>query len=266
MKFIQTAERVSHSNSSDNCIYQRSLFAYLEAAKIIHGNVLEIGTGDGYGIEHIAANSEKFITLDKHKPNDLSNETLICSDKVRFIHMKVPPLLNVPDNYFDFVISFQVIEHIKDDQEFVNEIYRVLKPNGKLIVTTPNKKTSLTRNPWHIREYYINELDTLLKTQFGSVQKMGVFGGEKTIPYYEKNKQFVKQITQFDIFNLQYNLPRFVLQMPYDVLNRLNRNRLLKNNTTHASEITTKDYFLDKALDTCLDLFYIAEKVSLCPK
>ncbi len=174
--------------------------------------------------------------------------------------MKVPPLLNVPNNYFDFVISFQVIEHIKNDQEFVNEIHRVLKPNGKLIVTTPNKKTSLTRNPWHVREYTINELDNLLKSQFCSVEKMGVFGGEKTLPYYEKNKQFVRQITRFDIFNLQYNLPRFVLQLPYDLLNRLNRNRLLKNGATHTTEITTRDYFLNDASDTCLDLFYIALK------
>ena len=47
-KKIQTAERVSQSDVSDNYVYQRSVLAYVEAAKRIHGKVLEIGTGSGY--------------------------------------------------------------------------------------------------------------------------------------------------------------------------------------------------------------------------
>lgn len=260
MKLIQTAERVSQTDKSDNCIYQRSLFAYLEAAKLIHGNVLEIGTGSGYGIEYIAQNSTKFITIDKHRPTSLSNETLICSDQVRFIKMKVPPLLNVPDNYFDFVISFQVIEHIKDDSEFIKEAYRVLKPGGRLILTTPNIKSSLTRNPWHIREYTIAELEARLKSCFSTINKLGVYGNEKVQDYTAKNKAAIQKITRFDVFNLQYKLPRQILTVPYDLLNRLNRQNLLSSNEELTTGITTGDYYLDLAKEDCLDLFYVAVK------
>ncbi len=57
MKVLQTAERVSHEDKSDNYVFQRSLLAYLEAAKMVSGDVLEIGAGEGYGIEHIAPNT-----------------------------------------------------------------------------------------------------------------------------------------------------------------------------------------------------------------
>ena len=64
------------------------------------------------------------------------------------------------------MISFQVIEHIKQDLELVREVKRVLRPGGKFIVTTPNAPMSLTRNPWHIREYTAAELRSLLGSDF----------------------------------------------------------------------------------------------------
>ena len=51
MKLIQTAERISHAEASDHVIFQRSIFAYHEAAKIVRQTLLEIGTGMGYGME-----------------------------------------------------------------------------------------------------------------------------------------------------------------------------------------------------------------------
>ena len=71
-------------------------------------------------------------------------------------------------------------------------------------MSTPNIKTSLTRNPWHIREYTVDEFEQLLLKPFDKVEKKGVFGNEKIMKYYEENKKGVERITRFDIFNLQY--------------------------------------------------------------
>ena len=260
MEILQTAERVSHQDLSDNYVFQRSILAYVEAAKRVSGKVLEIGTGSGYGIELIAANADTFVTIDKYVPAILNMPVIKRRENLKFIQMTVPPLAGVEDDTFDFVISFQVIEHIEDDKEFVREIYRVLKPGGKFILTTPNKKMSLTRNPWHVREYTVQELDQHLRLCFPNVLKLGVFGNEKAQDYYEKNKAAVAKITRFDILNLQYRLPRWMLQIPYDLLNRLNRRRLLKHNNHLVSDLSMEDFFLASATDTCLDLFYIAEK------
>ena len=258
MNILQTAERVSHEDHSDNYVFQRSLLAYIEAAKLISGRVLEIGTGSGYGVEIIAPHTDEFVTIDKYTVNNA--ETIQGKGNVKFMQMNVPPLQGIPSGSFDFVITFQVIEHIPGDHIFLQEIKRVLKDGGKLILTTPNKKMSITRNPWHVREYTVQELEQLLLRYFKEVQKLGVFGNQAIMDYYDKNKAAVQKITRFAIFDLQHRMPRRLLQIPYDILNRLNRKRLLKRNTDLVTGITHEDYSIRDADDQCFDLFFIAEK------
>ncbi len=256
MKDLQTAERVSHTDVSDNYVYQRSLLAYLKAAELVSGNVLEIGTGSGYGVEVLAPKANQLTTIDKFSNNiDFS-----FYDNVTFRQMNVPPFAGIDDDQFDFVVSFQVIEHIEDDHAFVAEIHRVLKPGGKFIVTTPNIKMSLTRNPWHVREYTISELDNLLREKFSDVEKLGVFGNDKIMKYYENNRKSVEKITRWDIFNLQYKLPRRILQIPYDILNRRNRKKLVAQDNSLVASIKKEDYAIRAAEASCFDLFYVATK------
>lgn len=256
MSSIQTAERVSHTDLSDNYVFQRSLLAYIAAADIVSGDVLELGTGSGYGIEHIAPKANRFVTVDKF-PSQID---FTKYPNVEFQQMTLPSLAKFADNSFDFVITFQVIEHIEDDEAFVREAARVLKPGGQLICTTPNKKMSITRNPWHVREYTITELENLMLKHFSAVDSKGVFGNEKIMAYYDNNKASVEKITRFDIFNLQYRLPRQLLQIPYDLLNRMNRKKLLKADTGLVASIKMEDYSIRKADTGCFDLFYIARK------
>lgn len=256
MKTIQSAERVSQRDSSDNYVFQRSILAYHYAAGLVSGDVLEIGTGSGYGISVIAPRTASFITIDKFANTiDIS-----AYHNVEFHQMKVPPIKDIANNSVDFVITFQVIEHIKRDFELLNEVYRVLRPGGKLIISTPNIRTSLTRNPWHVREYTVDEFKNLLGSRFHSVEALGVFGNAKVLDYYEKNRQSVENITRFDIFNMQHWLPRWILKIPYDLLNRINRRRLLVDNRKLTTDITMDDYFLAPADDSCFDLYYIAQK------
>lgn len=120
---------------------------------------------------------------------------------------------------------------------------------------------SLTKNPWHIREYTVNELESLLLKSFQSVDKLGVFGNKKIMEYYEKNKASVAKFTRFDLLNLQHRAPRQLLQIPYDIMNRINRKILLRQNTSLIKEIKMNDYYIDAAKDDCFDLFYVAHKM-----
>lgn len=257
MKSIITAERVSR-DASDNFVFQRSLLAYYEAKERVEGDVLEIGTGTGYGIEVIAPSTIRFTTIDKHIEPHLRE----IESKIKGVEIKestVPPL-PFADSSFDCVISFQVIEHIKDDKRFIEEVKRVLRPGGRFIVSTPNKEMSLTRNPWHIREYTLEEFRRLLSESFNDVEALGVEGNERIMEYYEKNREGVRSITKFDILNLQYRLPRWMLQIPYDILNRINRKRLLKRNNDLTRSIKMDDYRLCPAHPKCFDWFFIATK------
>ena len=157
------------------------------------------------------------------------------------------------DNTFDIVLN----RHGSYDPK---EIYRVLKPGGKLIISTPNRPMSLTRNPWHVREYSPEEFYSLLSTAFGKVEAAGVFGNPKVMEYYELNKKSVNKILRFDVFDLQHRLPACVLQIPYDIANRLNRRKLLKGNKELTSSIKMDDYYIAPVGKECFDLFYTAEK------
>ncbi len=251
---LQTAERVSESDKSDNYVYQRSLLAYIEAAKIIQGKVLEIGTGTGYGIELLSANCSLLVTIDKSAvPIDVN----LKYDKIKFIRMRAPRLNGFEDGYFDCVVSFQVIEHIRNDGLFMREIHRVLKPGGKLIVTTPNRHMSLTRNPFHVREYTVEELRKLfIKNQYQLVQAAGVQGDREVMRYYELNREKVTQILKFDFLKLNKWLPRILLRMPYDIFNRISRKAL-----SNSGENITKDsYFMGAPTAQSFDWFMVGEK------
>lgn len=248
-----TAERVSRE-VIDNYVYQRSRLAYVEAAKIVSGRVLEIGTGTGYGIDIIAPCCDSFVTLDKFA----SEATTKLPSNVEFKEATVPPL-PFADESFDYVVSFQVIEHIYDDKEFVREIHRVLRKGGKFIVTTPNRPMSLTRNPWHVREYTSEELFMLLRG-FEGVECKGVVGNDRVMAYYEKNRESVRRIMRFDIFRMQWWLPASLLKIPYDIMNRRNRRRLHSQNQELTESITMEDYSIAPVDEGCFDLFYIATK------
>lgn len=252
---ITTAERNSGVLPEDNVIHHRHMIAYQTAKKYTGGIVLEIGSGEGYGINILAPTSEHYFAIDKHLTpvnTELKNIT--------FRQMNIPPLHGFDDNFFDAVVSFQVIEHIKNDSIFLEEIYRVLKPGACMILTTPNISMSLTRNPWHVREYTLEKMNKLLGIVFKRFEISGVFGNPKVMAYYEKNKRSVKKFTRWDILNLQYILPGWVMRIPYDIANRMNRNKLMKNNESIVSNVETEDFYIDTASKKCFDFFVIAYK------
>ncbi|MDE6493249.1 MAG: methyltransferase domain-containing protein [Bacteroidales bacterium] len=253
-KKIQTAERVSEE-MSDNFVFQRSKLAYCLAAEKIGGKVLEIGTGMGYGAHILAPKAEAFFTIDRYaSPIDAGS-----AGKIHFTRATVPPI-PFEDSMFDCVVSFQVIEHIKKDKELVEEMYRVLKPGGMLILSTPNKSMSLTRNPFHIREYTPDEFHRLISARFGEICAGGITGNEKIMEYYQNNRKGVEAITRFDFLDLQHRAPRWMLRIPYDILNRINRVKLLKKGNGLVESIVMEDYFYSQDTEACFDLFYTARK------
>jgi SAM-dependent methyltransferase len=251
---MQTAERSSGHDPSEHVIYNRCLFAYKAASEYVKGDIIELGSGEGYGIKLLAPLAKRYLAVDKFD-TDISGQ-----QNVEFSKQLLPSLTGIHDNSFDFAVTFQVIEHIQDDKFFIREIHRVLKPGGMLLISTPNRLMSLTRNPWHIREYTSQELANLLKSVFSSVEMKGVYGNEKVMEYHLKNKASVEKITRFDILKLQYRLPRQLLQIPYDLLNRINRRRLLGENTGLVNQVVLEDFFLSESSDTCFDLFALAKK------
>jgi len=254
---VYTTEIASETITSDNPIHQRLLKAYVVAADKVHGNLLEVGCGEGRGVAWLTPKVEKFSAIDKIA-------TVVEGLKKKFpqgnfVSGNIPPL-PYDDKTFDCVVSFQVIEHIKDDNLYLKEISRVLKPGGFALISTPNRPMSLSRNPWHEREYTADELTSLAKKYFTNVEMKGIAGNEKVMQYYERNKKSVDKMMRWDIFDLQHKLPASILRMPYEMLNRLNRNKLKEAADELVASIRHEDYILSDKPTESLDLFLIARK------
>lgn len=255
---VYTTEIASDRIPSDNPIHQRLLQAYYLARPFISGKLLEVGCGEGRGIEVMKEYCTSYTGLDK-----IGEVISSLEDKYpehTFLQTTIPPIRGLEDNSYDAIVTFQVIEHIREDKEFLKELYRLLRPGGVALVTTPNIRKTLSRNPWHIREYTPEELTKLAGEVFDEVDMKGVRGNEKVMAYYEMNKESVRKITRFDVFNLQYRLPSALLRIPYDVLNRLNRNKLKDTDDDLVKSITHEDYLLTDDASEALDLFCILRK------
>jgi 2-polyprenyl-3-methyl-5-hydroxy-6-metoxy-1,4-benzoquinol methylase len=258
MAKVYSTEITSEQITSDNPIHQRLFKAYVIAADYVNGNLLEVGCGEGRGISLILPRVAQYTAVDKIEP--VIQELAIRYPAGKFISMNIPPLTGLPDNQYDTVISFQVIEHIQNDKLFLKELHRVLKPGGVALLTTPNRSMSLTRNPWHIREYLSHELKDLAQTVFRETEIKGITGNAKVMAYYEQNKQSVKRFTRFDIFNLQHRLPAWMLRLPYELLNRWNRNKLQSIDDKLVSDIQHSDYIVVDDPTEALDLLLIVKK------
>lgn len=258
MAKIYTTEITSEKITSDNPIHQRLFKAYVAAEQYVAGDVLEVGCGEGRGIDLLMNKARTFTAVDKIEP--VIDRLQKKHPTARFLSMNIPPLSGLNDDTYDVIVSFQVIEHIENDALFLKEIHRVLRPGGIALLTTPNRRLTLTRNPWHIREYLPEELEALARKTFADVDMKGITGNNKVMKYYEENKRSVRRFTRWDFLDLQHKLPAALLRVPYELLNRWNRNKLQSAGSDLVRSIRHEDYIVTDDASQALDLFLIARK------
>lgn len=257
MSRIYTTEITSDKLASDNPLHQRLLKPYVVAHEWIRGDLLEVGCGEGRGISLLTSYVTSYSAIDKIA--DAIEQLRTQYPSAHLTAGNLPPL-PYDDGSFDSVVSFQVIEHIRDDRRFLEEIHRVLRPGGVALVTTPNRPLSLSRNPWHIREYTADELTSLAREIFANVEMKGITGNQKVMGYHERNRESVNRLMRWDILDLQHRLPASFLRIPYDFMNRLNRNRLKTGADELVMSITHEDYLVTNEASRALDLFLIVRK------
>lgn len=148
---------------------------YLIAASYSSGkDVLDIGCGSGYGSATLASigNPQHITAIDKEAIAIQYAKEHHSSPRITFLQGS---LSEQKQNQFDVVIAHEIIEHIKDDQQFVSELCRVVRDNGLVLVSTPNKLISSPHsdtppNPYHVREYTPDAFKSILETAFSQVQ------------------------------------------------------------------------------------------------
>lgn len=144
--------------------------------------VLDVGCGEGYGAARFAEVAGRVVGIDY----DASAVTHAATryDKPRFVRANLAHL-PVRSQAVDVLATLQVIEHVWDHAQFVAECRRVLRPGGRLLVTTPNRYTfspgrDTPTNPFHTHEFTATELqDLLVRNGFVDVDVRGVHAGPR---------------------------------------------------------------------------------------
>jgi glycosyltransferase involved in cell wall biosynthesis/2-polyprenyl-3-methyl-5-hydroxy-6-metoxy-1,4-benzoquinol methylase len=135
--------------------------------------VLDFGCGTGYGTAMLATKAKSALGVDidtsalewARRCHRLPNLSYQCNGNF---------LADFEDQMFDLATCFEMIEHVgeEDQQRTIQALARVLRPNGLLLISTPNPEvTSMYgTNPYHLLERTREEFLDLLKGAFSSVQ------------------------------------------------------------------------------------------------
>jgi ubiquinone/menaquinone biosynthesis C-methylase UbiE len=120
--------------------------------------VLDAGCGTGYLLDFVTVNKSQGYGID-------ISEFAVKTAQIKYsrLHFKAGDLTKIPfnNNYFDKVYAFNVIEHIVAQDKALEELHRVLKPGGTIVIGTNIKdslswflfKLFLGGDPTHTREF-----------------------------------------------------------------------------------------------------------------
>jgi len=140
---------------------------YVEGKSVV--DIRWEGTGHGALVLAEAAESVACLTNSPQEPAPTAYPARNVSYQVARL-----PELPYPESAFDAAVAFGVIERLESPEDLVKETKRVLKQDGLLVVSTPDKQTHSNernhRNPAHRREMYVPEFLQLLERHFPHVR------------------------------------------------------------------------------------------------
>ena len=170
---MSAAEHLANDPTSELWGEHRSRYRF--AAQFAAGQrILDVASGAGFGLQMLRRVQSCPIGLDYDA--SALHEVRRLEPTAPLVHADATclPLANAS---IDLVVSFETLEHVPDARAMVLEIRRVLKPGGRLVVSTPNRAFGPperhTGNPFHIKEFTAAELHGLLSEAFSNVQLYG---------------------------------------------------------------------------------------------
>jgi SAM-dependent methyltransferase len=144
------------------------------APHVGHADVLDVACGSGLGAPVLVAAGARQVLGVEVSMEALRVASTVRSD--RFLPAQADGTqIPTRDRAFAVITSFETVEHIHEDHRFVAELARVLRDDGVLLLSTPNALhtkpvNGIPANPFHVREYTPQALESLLTTAFGDVR------------------------------------------------------------------------------------------------
>ena len=151
---------------------------YHFAARFAAGRtVIDAACGEGYGSALLARTAACVTGIDSSaEAIAMAQRRYGACANLEFREGRCEAL-PVPDASMDLVVSFETLEHLQEPRALLREAARVLRDDGVLMVSTPNKQlytdASGYRNPFHPSEMYEAEFVAALRERFAAVALFG---------------------------------------------------------------------------------------------
>ena len=136
--------------------------------------VLDIACGEGYGSNLMADYAKRVIGVDMADKVISDASQKYCKPNLGFV-VGDAAQIPLPDNSVEVIISFETLEHHTKHQEMFKEIIRVLKRDGFMIMSSPDKESFLDHhckgyvNIYHVKELTTQEFKSLVEGYFSNV-------------------------------------------------------------------------------------------------
>ncbi len=203
----------------------RHLAAYRHARELARGrDALDAGCGEGFGTVLLAETARSVLGIDYAANAVAVARATYARPNLEFRQLDVLALADL-GRQFDLITNFQVIEHLSDPVRFVTAVRAALAPGGVLMITTPNRLTSVSENPVHLHEYTAAELHELLAPLFARVEIQGVMGSERVRQFDAERGRQVQRILRLDPLGLRHLLPQRLVYFAFANLGALVRRR-----------------------------------------
>lgn len=195
----------TYPESPDAATFQHHLARYQFALSLLRGGerLLDTGCGAGYGTHLLSTHASSALGVDYSSDALDYARARYRSPNLAFARMNCLQLA-LKESMFDVIISFEMYEHLEKPHEYLRECHRVLKPGGRLILSTPN------RSSWelHLRsidttyDYHINMVDLAklrrdLRPLFHTVEIYG---------QWRAGNRLHTLMRSLDVFNLRLRL------------------------------------------------------------
>jgi ubiquinone/menaquinone biosynthesis C-methylase UbiE len=158
---------------ADAHVFWEHVYRYAYATRFVKSkHVLDAACGTGYGARGMLDAGAASVT-----GVDLSTAACLVA-KTRYgveaLCMDVTQM-SFEDGQFDVATSFETIEHLNQRDVFLDDICRVLKPDGLLVISSPNREchNMAGKNRFHVHEFDLQEFERNLRSRFTSVSILG---------------------------------------------------------------------------------------------
>jgi SAM-dependent methyltransferase len=161
-----TGERTVPGVPEENYWFRRHEVVYDFARTVVGRRVLDAGCGEGYGASLLSRCTDLVLGVDYDRAT--VTHAAVTYPEARFVRSNLAAL-PLASASIDTVVCLQVIEHLWDHQQFLAECRRVLRPEGRLLLSTPNRLTfspgeQEPTNLFHSHEFTAGELASLVRS------------------------------------------------------------------------------------------------------